>query len=96
MIRITDGSTWDSNPTFSPDGSLLYFYSQRDGGRCIWAQRLDPVSKQPVGAAFAVYHLHSARRSPAYARVGQGSLTMARNKIVFVMPERLGNVWLAE
>jgi len=96
MIRITDGSTWDSNPTFSPDGSLLYFYSQRDGARCIWAQRLDPASKRPVGAPFAVYHLHRARRSPAYARVGQGSLSLARNKIVFVMPERLGNVWLAE
>jgi len=60
------------------------------------SQRLDPGSKRPVGAAFPVYHLHSARRSPAYARVGQGSLTVARNKFVFVMPERLGNVWLVE
>jgi Tol biopolymer transport system component len=96
MIPITDGSTWDSNPNFSPNGSLLYFYSQRDGARCIWAQRLDPRSKRPVGAAFAVYHLHSARRSPAYARVGQAGMSVARNRIVFVMPERLGNVWLVE
>lgn len=96
MISVTDGSTWDSNPNFSPDGSLLYFYSQRDGARCIWAQRLDPASKRPVGEAFAVYHLHSARRSPAYVRVGQGMLSLARNKLVFVMPERLGNVWIAE
>src|SRR5262249_22032341 len=44
MIPITDGTSWDSNPSFSPDGSLLYFYSQRDGARCIWAQRLDPSS----------------------------------------------------
>jgi Tol biopolymer transport system component len=54
----TDG---DERSWWSPNGNLLYFISSRDGAQCIWAQRLDPASKRPVGEAFAVYHIHGAR-----------------------------------
>ena len=40
-IPVTTGEGWDDKPRWSPTGSLLYFMSQRDGFRCIWAQRLD-------------------------------------------------------
>jgi Tol biopolymer transport system component len=60
-IPITDGSGLDRNAVWSPRGNLLYFLSERDGFRCFWAQHLDPATKRPVGAPFAVYHL--ARRS---------------------------------
>lgn len=32
------------------------FFSDLEGFRCIWAQRLDPATKQPEGPAFAVRH----------------------------------------
>jgi Tol biopolymer transport system component len=44
---ITDGR-WDDKPTWSPDGNLLYMVSERDGFRCIWAQRLHPATKRPL------------------------------------------------
>jgi Tol biopolymer transport system component len=95
-IPITDGKTVDMIPEFSPDGSRLYFFSQRDGARCIWVQRLDPATKKPVGPPEPVYHFHSARRSPIYNRSGQNAASVARNKIALQITERLGNIWMAE
>ena len=43
-IRITESPGSDSRPDWSPDGSLLYFLSDRDGFSCIWAQRLDTTT----------------------------------------------------
>ena len=95
-VPITDGSGLDRNAVWSPDGNLLYFLSERDGFRCIWAQRLNAITRHPSGAPFAVYHFHQARRSlmPAQeiARIG---LSVTRDKIVFSMAETSGNLWLA-
>lgn len=35
-------------PDWSPDASLLYFWSDRDGSACLWAQRLDSITKRPT------------------------------------------------
>jgi Tol biopolymer transport system component len=95
-IAITDGSGLDRNAVWSPDGNLLYFLSERDGFRCIWAQRLDRATKRPVDQPFAAYHFHQARHSlmPAQevARIG---LSVTRDQIIFSMAETVGNVWLA-
>jgi WD40-like Beta Propeller Repeat len=36
-------------PAWSPSSALLYFWSDRDGSPCLWAQPLDPSSKRPAG-----------------------------------------------
>jgi eukaryotic-like serine/threonine-protein kinase len=91
-IPIADTGV-DDKPRWSPDGNFLYFISERDGFRCVWAQRLDP-RKRPLGAAIPIFHAHEARRS--IMNVGWGNLRMsvARDKIVFNMSERTGNVWI--
>jgi serine/threonine protein kinase len=94
-IPISDGSSWEVVPEFSPDGKLLYFISQRDGFRCQWAQRLDAATKKPLGTPFAIHHHHRARLSPAYAQFGTVANSVARDKIAFTMGERTGNIWLA-
>jgi Tol biopolymer transport system component len=96
LIEVTDGSGYDIVPEFSPDGNLLYFFSQRDGARCLWAQRLDPGSKRPAGSPFPVQHFHSARLSTLTVKSGQRALSVARDKIVFTMDERLGNIWMSD
>jgi dipeptidyl aminopeptidase/acylaminoacyl peptidase len=48
-IAVTDGRNNDDKPQFSPDGNTVYFTSTRDGSLCIWAQRLDPATKHPLG-----------------------------------------------
>jgi eukaryotic-like serine/threonine-protein kinase len=96
-IPVTTGSNIDAYVSWSPDGSLLYFLSDRDGFRCIWAQPLDPITKRPVGKAFAVQHFHRARQS--LMRLDRGDVigvSVASGKLVFALGELSGNVWLSE
>jgi serine/threonine protein kinase/Tol biopolymer transport system component len=79
---------------WSPAGNLLYGFSGRDGYWCIWAQRLNPVTKQPIGLPFPVFHSHGARLSLGNAT--EGWLSVAGNRMVFSMGERTGNIWMAE
>jgi Tol biopolymer transport system component len=93
-IALTDGSTVDDKPRWSPEGNLMYFTSKRDGFVCLWAQRLDPTSKRPRDAAFVVYHLHQARRSLGHG--GYYEISVARDKIVFNLGELTGNIWMTK
>jgi serine/threonine protein kinase/Tol biopolymer transport system component len=96
FISVTGGSTFDIVPEMSPDGNLLYFLSDRDTHRCLWAQRLDPATKHPVGQAFPVQHFHRASLSPIYVKPGQRAIAVASDKIVITLAEHLGNVWMTE
>jgi Tol biopolymer transport system component len=91
-IAITEGP-WDEKARWSPDGNMIYFVSERDGSRCIWAQRLDSV-KHPAASAFAVFHAHETRRSLRTIGFGDLGLSVASDKIVFNMSERTGNLWM--
>jgi len=96
-IPITDGRDMDRYASWSPDGNLLYFLSERDGFRCIWAQRLDPVTKHPSGQEFPVRHFHTSRRS--LMTIGDPvflGMSVAVDKLVFSMVERTGNIWMTK
>jgi Tol biopolymer transport system component len=96
-VQITDGSVMDRNPAWSPDGSLLYFLSERDSFRCIWAQRVDRATKKPVGRPFAVAHFHNSVRSLMNIDgPGQVSLSVAKDRLIFAMGEIVANIWLAQ
>jgi Tol biopolymer transport system component len=95
-IAITDGNQADREPYFSPDGGLIYFLSDRDGFRCIWAQRVDAASHRPVDQPFAVQHFHSARRSLANVSWATGliGLSVSQDAIVFAQGDITGNIWM--
>lgn len=94
-IPLTDGKSWDTAPSWSPDGKLIYFTSSRDGFRCIWAQRIDS-SRKPAGAAFGVYHFHAARRSPALAPLNGIDMFLGAGQIFLSLGELTGNIWMAK
>jgi Tol biopolymer transport system component len=95
-IQLSEGRSWDIIPELSPDGKTLYFLSHRDGYRCHWAMKFDSGTGRSIGEPFAVQHYHNPQRSPGYVRPGRGSNSVARDKIVFTMAERTGNIWMAE
>src|SRR5205807_8847043 len=69
-----------------------YSTSEQDRFRCIWAQHLD-ATKHAVGQPLGIFHAHEARRS-LFEVGGEFSLSVVRDKILFNMGERTGNVWL--
>jgi len=93
-IPITDGTRMERLTAWSPDGGMLYFISEADGFRCIAARRLDTATKQPIGNVFYVQHFHNARRSMmGLINVNMARLSVARDRMVFTLLERTGNVW---
>jgi dipeptidyl aminopeptidase/acylaminoacyl peptidase len=95
-IAITDGRYSDDKPQFSPDGNTIYFTSTRDGYLCIWAQRLEPVSKHPPGPPFAYEHFHNAQgRAAAFAQK-RSDLSVARDKILINLPEEHSDIWMTQ
>jgi len=85
-------SAWSELPdlgALSPDGMLSYDVSDRDGFNCIWAQRVDRVTKRPVGAPLPIYHSHGVRLSVSGVIVG-------RERMIFTLAERTGNIWMAQ
>lgn len=92
---VTDGAALDRDAVWSPDGSSLYYLSERDGFRCIWRQALDS-SKMPKGLAAPVAHFHSASSSLLQlGDVGAIGLAAAPGKLLFSLGELRGNIWIA-
>jgi len=91
ITAVPEGAENDK-PRWSPDGRLLYFTSTRDGYRCIWAQRLN-ADKKPVGEPFGVLHFHSTVRSLSNVDLYNLEISIAQDRLVFVLGERRGNIW---
>jgi Tol biopolymer transport system component/DNA-binding winged helix-turn-helix (wHTH) protein len=82
------------HPNWSPDGSLLYHFSFRDGAFCPWVQRMDPVTKRPIGQPRAVLHLHEPRlRATSGA---SASNDVQAGYLYMTATEATGNIWMLE
>ena len=98
-IAVTDGRYSDDKPQFSPDGNTVYFTSSRDGYLCIWAQKLDPVTKRSVGEPLGYEHFHnSAGRDGAtfWGRDVFPDLSVARDKMFIELPQFRTEIWMTQ
>jgi hypothetical protein len=94
-IPLTAGDAIAIMPTWSPDGGLIYYLTDRDGSFCIWAQRIDRASGRPSGNPFAVWHFHEAHRSMAGIPLPLRGLAIAGDRIVTTLVESTGNIWMS-
>ncbi|HYM05076.1 MAG TPA: hypothetical protein VEU11_00810 [Terriglobales bacterium] len=76
---------------WSQKGDLLYFFSSRDGTRCIWAQRLSPQHR-PEGEPFAVQHFHRYQPIP---RPDSG-ISIAAGRLTVWFQDSQSSIWMAE
>ncbi|HKE26268.1 MAG TPA: winged helix-turn-helix domain-containing protein [Bryobacteraceae bacterium] len=91
--RFTESNVQADKPRWSSDGKIVYYTADRDGFWCLWAQRVDPATKRPMGLPLAVYHFHSARLSMANAARGEQEISVGKDMIVLNLGELTGNVW---
>jgi DNA-binding winged helix-turn-helix (wHTH) protein/Tol biopolymer transport system component len=95
-ITVTDGLHSDDKPQFSANGNTVYFTSTRDGYLCIWAQKLDPVTKHPLGSPFAYEHFHNSAGHDASINQTASDLSVARDKILINLPEIHPAIWMTQ
>ena len=95
-IAMTPDDTQVIAPVWSLDSGTLYYLSNRDGGFCVWAQRIDRQTGQPLGDAVGVWHFHDARRSTTRMPLPARSVGVARDRLVVSVGEGAGNIWLAK
>ena len=79
---------------WSPDGSALYYLSGEDGRLCLYGQRLNPVTKDPRGDRFAVYHLHSAERNIFGTWMVPFNFAVTRKDIYLTIVRQQSNLWM--
>ena len=81
---------FDASPLFSRDGKILYFNSEGDGFTCLWAVRLDPSSKKPVGDPYTVKHLHGSPRHYSWYPI----FCMGPDRIIISLEELQCDLWM--
>jgi Tol biopolymer transport system component len=96
-IQLTSGEFHDDKPQFSPDGNTVYFTSNRDGFMCMWALRLDPRTRRPLGAPFPIQHFHGSQRvHSGISRAIDLELNVAEDKIVTSLDEVHSDIWMMD
>jgi Tol biopolymer transport system component len=88
-------TTRNLSPLWDAGGDLLYYVSDRDGHACIWAQRLDPRTKQPQGEPYALRHLHQPATSSAILGAPM-FLAGSRDRLFFPEWTVSSNIWTAK
>jgi len=95
-IPISDRTAFNAMPVWGPGGTVVYFVSNADGHACIWARRVDPRTKRPIGPSFAVYHSHDARLSLDNLGLSVGiDPAAAPGELIFAQAGRTGSIWMA-
>jgi hypothetical protein len=92
-VLLFDEQSYLGSPAWSPDGTYLYYLSQREGPCSVWVQKLDPTSKKPDGASRAVF------RPPGRLNLnlpqGNGTVAVGRDKLALYTSEGTGNIYMA-
>ncbi|MBV8808806.1 MAG: PD40 domain-containing protein [Acidobacteriaceae bacterium] len=74
---------------WAPDGNAVYYWSMRDGFRCLYMQPLQSDSKVPQGDPIAVLHRHGVQSYPWSG----GTLAVGSGRMVMTLMEELANIW---
>jgi eukaryotic-like serine/threonine-protein kinase len=97
LLQVTDGQ-FSVEPVWSVDGTVLYYISEQDGFRCIWARKVDPATARIQGDPIPIAHFHQARRvlSGPDSYTGNIGLSASRHNLIFAVTEQTGSIWEQE
>ena len=94
-IQISEDARYLSAPEWSPNGLYLYFLSEKNGRCSLYAQKLDPLTKEPAEEAREVFFSPDSRFHLNFPK-GNGIIGVAEDKIIFGVCEFTGNIYLAK
>jgi dipeptidyl aminopeptidase/acylaminoacyl peptidase len=93
---ITDGSTYDDKPHWSPDGRTIYFVSHRvDGVLNVWGRRIDPSNGWPSGEPFRVTSFHSPRQMIS-TQLSSMQIAVTAGRLFLPITEMQSELWMLE
>jgi hypothetical protein len=92
-VQMTTEDIWAQVVGWSPDGKKLYYLSDRDGFRCLWAQRVDTRTRQPAGLPVEVYPIHRPVAHPVL-KAGAFEAGMSRDSLFLSMGEMHTDIWM--
>lgn len=80
-ILIAPGEAMESAPEWSPDSRTIYFLSERDGHRCLWAIGFKEGHLQNSAIPVTHFDVHEERRGLRNVEDGEQRLSAAENKL---------------
>ena len=80
-------------PRWSPDGQFLYVAALLDGFVCIYAQRWNSDTGEPVGEPVSICHFHESWGSMTNVPRHRLGIAVAANRIAFTLAEETSNRW---
>jgi Tol biopolymer transport system component len=93
-IAVTDRPGTHTRPWWSPDGNIIYYLSTSGGKTEVWAQRLQPATRRPLGEPVRLYSPPGERYS---IRTGTWfGPAIGPHSLVFPVNDYSGNIWMAE
>lgn len=94
-ISLTDGEAYDDRPSWSADGRLVYFLSNRSGRFNVWARRVNPHTGRPDSDLFQVSHFDQPTRTIP-RRLRELALAVRRDRLVVPLADVTSNVWILD
>jgi Tol biopolymer transport system component len=92
-INATDGRHVDEENGWSADGRTLYFVSERDGFRCVYARGFDPAAGRVLGEPVGILHVHGTSRMILSTAASPGRIAVGGGRLVFPVQELQGNIY---
>jgi Tol biopolymer transport system component/DNA-binding winged helix-turn-helix (wHTH) protein len=92
---ITDGTSFDDKPRWSPDGRRIYFVSSRDGWLNVWGRRFSGVAGRPDGESFQVTSFAGQERILA-SQMSRLEFGVVGNRLFLPLTDTRANIWILD